>query len=148
MFIEKPKVALQSILHTAAEREASQPLPTSLSIIRDTASSCLVTDPKEVVRQVQTLESTALSASPTLPPGAPFPWLSHITPNQWHTIPMISGCITPAILHEALRRTPNHKATGPYGVYGLILKHMPPAFHEALQLLFHAIEKIDYIMII
>jgi hypothetical protein len=49
---------------------------------------------------------------------------------------MISRCITPAILEEALRRTPNNKATGPYGVPGLILKHIPPAFHEALQLLF------------
>ena len=49
---------------------------------------------------------------------------------------MISRRITPAIMEEALRRTPNHKAAGPYGVPGLILKHMPPAFHEALQLLF------------
>ncbi len=49
---------------------------------------------------------------------------------------MISRCITPAILQEALRRTPNHKSTGPDGIPGVILKHMPPAFHEALQLLF------------
>ena len=48
---------------------------------------------------------------------------------------MISGCITPAILQKTLRRTPNHKAAGLDGVPGLILKHMPFAFHEALQLI-------------
>jgi len=131
-------VALQSIIRTAAEREDSPPLPTDLSIIRDDISGSLITDPKEVIRQVEKLETTALSPDPTLSSGAPFPWLSHITPNQRYTIPMISGCITPAILQEALRRTPNHKAAGPDGVPGLILKHLPPAFHEALQLLFQA----------
>jgi hypothetical protein len=51
---------------------------------------------------------------------------------------MISGCITPAIIQEALRRIPSHKAAGPEVVPGLILKHMPPAFHEALHLLFQS----------
>jgi hypothetical protein len=51
---------------------------------------------------------------------------------------MISGCITPAILKEVLRRIPSHKAAGPDGVLGLILKHMPPAFHEAIPLLFQS----------
>ena len=49
---------------------------------------------------------------------------------------MIAGHITPAIMHEALRRTLNHKAAGPDGVPGLVLKHMAQAFHEALHLLF------------
>ena len=48
---------------------------------------------------------------------------------------MISRCITPAIIQEALRHTPSHKAAGPDGVLGLVLKHMPQAFHEALHLL-------------
>jgi hypothetical protein len=138
MYLKKPKVALQSILRTAVGREDSHPLPTNLSIIRDDTSGYLVTDPKEVITQVHKLETTALSSDPRLPPGAPFPWLPHITPNLKHTIPMISRCITPAILQEALRRTPNHKAAGSDGVLGLILKHMPTAFHEALQLLFQA----------
>ena len=90
MFIKNPKVALQSILRTVARRGDSQPLPTNLSIIRDDTSGCLVTDPKEVVKQVHKLETTDLSTGPTLPPGAPFPWLSHITPNLLHTVPMIS----------------------------------------------------------
>ncbi len=51
---------------------------------------------------------------------------------------MLIGQITPAIFHEALRRTPNHKATGPDGAPGLVLKHMPPAFHEVIHLLFQA----------
>jgi len=50
MFIKKPKLALQSILRTVAEREDSQPLPTNLSIIRDDTSGCLITDPKEVIK--------------------------------------------------------------------------------------------------
>jgi hypothetical protein len=41
-------------------------------------------------------------------------------------------------MQEALRRTPNHKAAGPDGVPGLVLKHMPPTFHEPLHLLFQA----------
>jgi hypothetical protein len=138
MFMQKPKVVSKSILRNAAETEESQPLPTNLSIIRDDASGCLITDPKEVIRQIQKLETKAISPDPALPPGASFPRLSHITPNQRSTIPMIPGRITPAILQEALRRTPNHKAAGLDRVPELILKHMPPAFHEALQLLFQA----------
>jgi hypothetical protein len=95
-------------------------------------------DPLEVIAQVQKLVTQKLSHDPTtLPQGVPFPWLYHISPNQQHTIPMISGCFTPTIMQEALRRTPNHKAAGPDGVPGVIVKRMPPRFHEALQLLFH-----------
>jgi hypothetical protein len=47
--------------------------------------------------------------------------------------------ITPAIFHEALRRTPNHKDAGQYGVPGLVLKYMLPAFHEAIHLLFQTL---------
>jgi len=132
MFMIKSKVAVQSILRTVVGRDDPQPLPTNLSIIRDDTAGCLITNPKEVIKQVHKLETKALSPDLTLPPGAPFPWLPHITPSLRHTVPMISGYITPAILQEALRRTPNHKATGPNGVPGLILKHMPSTFHEAL----------------
>ena len=52
---------------------------------------------------------------------------------------MLIGQITPAIFQEALRRTQNHKAAGPDGVPGIVLKHMRPAFHdEAIHLLFQA----------
>jgi hypothetical protein len=138
MFIKKSKGALQSILRTAAKMEESQPLPSNLSIIRDDALGCLITDPKEVIAQVHMIETQSLSPDSTLPQGSPVPLLCHVTPNQQHTIPMTSGCITPAIMQEALRRTPNHKAAGLDGVPGLLLKHTPPAFHDALQLLFHA----------
>ena len=74
-------MALHSILRTVAEMEESQPLPTILSLISDDASGSLITDPKEVITQIQKLENKALSPDPTLLPGAPFPWLSHITPN-------------------------------------------------------------------
>jgi len=49
-----------------------------------------------------------------------------------------SGCISPTIIQENLRRTLSHKATGLDEVPGLIVKHMPPAFHEALHLLFQS----------
>ncbi len=52
---------------------------------------------------------------------------------------MISGKITLAIMHEALRRTPNLKAAGPDGVPSLVLKYMPQQFHETLHLLFQAL---------
>ena len=136
MFLKKPKVALQSILCTEAEEDNTQPLPTDLSILRDDASGRLLIDSAEVIAQVQKLETQALSPDPTLPNGAPFPWHLRVPPNHKHTVPMISGCITPAIMQVDLRRTPNHKAAGLDGVPGMILKHMPPGFHETLQLLF------------
>jgi len=143
MFVQKPKLALQTILRTTAKvaEDNSQPLPTNLSIIRDETTGRFLVEPEEVIEQVRKLETKALSPDPTLLPGAPFPWHLHVTSNQKHTVPMISGCITTVIMQEALRRTPNHKAAGPDGVPGLILKHMPPGFHEALQLLFQAIAK-------
>jgi hypothetical protein len=52
---------------------------------------------------------------------------------------MLIGQITPAIFQESIRRTPNHKAASPDGVPCLVLKHMPTAFHEALQLNFQAL---------
>jgi len=51
---------------------------------------------------------------------------------------MLIGQITLAIFQEALRRAPNYKIAGHDGVPGLVLKHMPPAFHEAIHLLFQA----------
>jgi hypothetical protein len=51
---------------------------------------------------------------------------------------MLIDQITPAIFQDVLHRTPNHKVAGPNGVPGLVLKHMPPAFHEAIHLLFQA----------
>jgi len=136
MFFKKPKVDLHSILRTAVETENTQPLPTDLSILRDEASGRLLVDPDEVIAQVQKLETHAMPPSPTLPHGAPFPWHLRVPPNHKHTSPMISGCITPAIMQKAIRRTLNHKEAGPDGVPGMILKHMPPGFHEALQLVF------------
>ena len=52
---------------------------------------------------------------------------------------MLIGQVPPAIFQEALLSTPNHKAAGPDGVPCLVLKHMPFAFRESLQLLFHAL---------
>jgi hypothetical protein len=139
MFLQKSKVDLQFILRTATEEEHTQPLPTDLSILRDDASGRLLADPAHAIAQVQKLETQAMSLDPTLPHGTPFPWHLRDFPSHKHTAPMISGCINPAILKEALRRIPNHKAAGPNKVPGMVLKHMPPIFHEALQLLFQAV---------
>jgi len=132
-------VALKPILHTAAEKENTQPLPTNLSVLRDDASDRLLVDPAEIIAQVQKLETQAMSHDPTLPHEAPFPWHLRVPHTHKYTNPMISGCVTPAIMQEALRRTPNHKAASRDGVPGMILKHMPSRFYEALQLLFQAI---------
>ncbi len=83
------------------------------------------------------METTTLSPDPTIPPRAPFPWLGHVRTTLTSTVPMLIGQITPAIFHEALRRTPNHKDVGPDEVPGMVLKHMSPAFHEAIHLLFY-----------
>jgi hypothetical protein len=53
MFLKKPKMALQSILRTAAEEKNTHPLPTDLSFLRDDASDRLLVDAAEVIAQVQ-----------------------------------------------------------------------------------------------
>jgi hypothetical protein len=49
---------------------------------------------------------------------------------------MVIGNPTPAIFQEALRRLPGQKAPGPDNIPGVLLKHMPPAFHKAICQLF------------
>ena len=139
LFVTKPNKALKSLLRTAAGSRMSNTLPTDLSIIKDEVTGILITDPTSVKRKIAEMETKALSPDPILPPGAPFPWIGYVQETPTSSVPMIAGQITPAIMQEALRRTPNHKAAGPDGVPGLILKHMPPEFQKALHLLFQAL---------
>ncbi len=110
MFIKKLSVALKSILRTS-EGVADAPfLSTDLSVIRDETTGHLITAPEEVIAKITLMETVALCPDPTLPPGAPFPWLGHVHPTPSASTPMIYGCITPAIMKEALCRNPSHKA--------------------------------------
>jgi hypothetical protein len=136
MFVKKPRVALQTILRSTTRANASTTLPTDVSLLRDETSSLLVTTPAEVVTKLAQIEGVALSPDPTLPPGAPFPWLDYVRPAPTSSVPMTYDRIIPAIMRKALSRSPNHKAAGPDGVRGLVLKNMPPDFHEALHLMF------------
>ena len=136
MFVKNQSVALKSILRTSEGTPDNPTLPTDLSVLRDETSRHILTTPAEVIAQLEKLETPALSPDPTLPPGAPFPWLGHVRPTPTSSVPMLIGQITPAIFHEALRRTPNHEAAGLDGIPGPVLKHMPPTFHEAIHLLF------------
>jgi len=135
MLEKKPTVALKSILRTSEGTTDNPTLPTDLSILRDEKSGRLLTTPSEVLTQLRQMETVALSPDPTLPPGAPVPWLGHVRPSPTSSVPMQIGQITPDIFQKAVRRKPNHKAAGLDGVSGVVLKHMPPAFHEALHLL-------------
>jgi hypothetical protein len=139
MFVKKPSVTLKYILRTAMGNSTQHTLPTNLSIIKDETTGLIITAPSKAVNTISEIETGALSPDPTLSPGAPFPWLGLVGPTLTASVPMISDKITTAIMHEALRRTPNHKAAGPYGVPGIVLKHMPRQFHEALHLLFQAL---------
>ncbi len=116
MFAKKPNMALKSIIRTAAGNSDTNTLPTDLSIINDKASGLLITNPPQVVKKIAELETIALSPDPSLPPGAPFPWLGYARPTPTSFVRMIAGQITPAIMQEALLRAPNHKATWPDGV--------------------------------
>jgi hypothetical protein len=117
--MKKPSVALKSILRSSEGKTDIPTLPTDLSILRDEKTGQLITTPKEVIARLTQLETKALSPDPTLPPGAPFPWLSHVRPTPASPDPMLIDQINPAIFQEALRRTPNHKAAGPDGVPGI-----------------------------
>ena len=66
MFIKNPKVALQSILRSAVEKDNSQPLPKNLDILIDDVTGRLQVDPAEVIAQVHKLGNHALSSDPTL----------------------------------------------------------------------------------
>jgi hypothetical protein len=139
MLAKKPSVELKSILETSVGTTDNSAFPTDLSILRDERFDLLLTTPSEMLTQLTQMETIALSPDPTLPTGAPLPCLGHVRPIPTSSVPMLIGQITPAIFQEALRRTPNHKAASPNGVPDLVLKHMPPAFHEALHLLFQAL---------
>ena len=131
-----PTVALKSILRTSEGTPDNPTLPTDLSVSRGETFGRLLSAPAEVIAQLEKLETTALSPDPTLPPGSPFSYLGYVRPTPTSSIPILIIQITPAIFHEALCRTSNHKVTGPNGVSGLVLKHTPPTFHEAIHLLF------------
>ena len=138
MIVNKPSVALKSILRTSEGTPDNPTLPTDLSVLRDETFGFLTT-PSEVITQLEKMETTALPPYPALPPGAPFPWLGYVRPAPTSSVPMLIGQITPAIFHEALRRTLNYKAEGPNEVPGLVLKHISPTFHETIHLLFQAL---------
>jgi hypothetical protein len=100
-------------------------------------------DNKGVMGTIQLLVLMAeAKANPILeshsPPKSSLLLARHVCSTPPSPITMISGCITPVIMQEALRRTPNHKAAGPDGVPEPVLKPMPLAFHEALHLLFQS----------
>jgi hypothetical protein len=107
--IKKPSVALKYILRTAKGTTDTPSLPTDLSVLRDDITCRLITSPEEVITRLAQIETVALSPNPSLPSGAPFPWIGHIHPLPTASAPMIAECITPAIMLEALRRTPCHK---------------------------------------
>jgi hypothetical protein len=136
--MKKPSAALRSILRTSDGTPDNPTLPTDLFVPRDETYGRLLTTPTKMIAQLEKLETTALFPDPTLPPGAPFPWLDHVRPTPAPSVPMFIAQIMLTIFHDALRRSPNHKAADPDGVPGLVLKNMPPAFHEAIHLLFQA----------
>ncbi len=109
-------MALKALLRTTTGSTTTNTLPTDLSIIKDEDTGFLITDPPEVVKKIAVLETIALSSDPTLHPCAPFPWRGYVRATPTSSVPMITGHITSAIMHEALRRTPNNKAEGPHGV--------------------------------
>jgi hypothetical protein len=45
---------------------------------------------------------------------------------------MVIGKIIPAIFQAALHQLPNHKAPGRDNIPGVLLKHMPQTFHNAI----------------
>ena len=97
MFVKKPSVALKSILRTSVGTSDNPTLPTDLSILRDEKSCRLLNTPSEVLTQLTRMETIALSSDPTLPLGAPFPWLGHVRPTFTSWVPMSIGHITLAI---------------------------------------------------
>ncbi len=104
--------------------------------MREETTGRLIATPDEVVTKITQMETAALSPDPTLPPGAPFPWTRYVSPTSTSSMPIIFGCITPAIMQETIRMNPSHKAAGPDGVPCFILKHMSLEIHEALYFLF------------
>ena len=118
-------MALKIILRAAEGENVNTYLSKNTSLIWYEATGCLITTPDEVVAKIAQMKTVALSSDPSLPPGAPFPWLGHVRPTRLSSLPMICGCFSPAIMHKALRRTPNHKVARPSGIPGLILKHVP-----------------------
>jgi hypothetical protein len=82
------------------------------------------------------METKLISPKKNIYPPEPFPWLNATPagppPNQH----MIIVKITPAIFQEALYQLPNHKASGPENIPGVLLKHMYQTLHNAIYQLF------------
>jgi hypothetical protein len=78
MFVKKPGMELKSILNTLAGTTDNPTFPTDLSILREERYGLFLTTPLEVIKQLNQMKKIALSPDPTLPPGAPFPWLGHV----------------------------------------------------------------------
>jgi hypothetical protein len=138
MFVRKPRDALKSILKTASKGKKHQQhtAPTNLSSIRDAITRRTTSDPIQVKRIIEQLETKALSPDARINPRDQFPWLNAIPNNPTARKNMVIGSLTPAIFQEALRRLPSQKAPGLDNIPGVLLKHMPPAFHKAICQLF------------
>jgi len=91
MFVKNPSEALKSILRTSEGTPDNPTLPIDFSVLRDETSWRLITTSSEVITQLTKLETTALSPYPTLPPGAPFPWLGQVRPTPTSSVPMLIG---------------------------------------------------------
>ena len=89
MFVNKLSVALKSILNTSEGTVDNPTLPTYLSILRDETYGRLLTSSSEVLTQLKEIETTALFPNPTLPLGAPFPWIGHIRPIPTSSVPIV-----------------------------------------------------------
>jgi hypothetical protein len=97
LFVKKPSAALKSILRTSEGTSDNPILSTDLSVLRDETSGRMFTTSAKVIAQLEKLETKALSPDPTLPQGAPLPWLGHVRPAPTSSVPMLIGQITPAI---------------------------------------------------
>jgi hypothetical protein len=138
IFVRKPRNALKSILKTAAKRQRyrQHTAPTNLSSIRGSITRRFTSDPAQVKRIIEQLETKALSPNARINPRDPFPWHNAIPNNPPARKFMGIGKLPPAIFQEALRRLPNQKAPGPDNIPGFLLNHMPPAFHKVICQLF------------
>jgi hypothetical protein len=140
MLIRKPRDALKSIFKTTSSKNkhSKDNTLTNLFSIRNPQTGRITRNPSRVTAIVETLETKALFPDNRVNPSAAFPCLHAIPAGTPPIKNMIIGHITPAIFQEALHQLPNHKAPGPDNIPGILLKHMPKAFHNAIFKLFQA----------
>ena len=138
LYKQKPKKTMQRILNTAKETPHNQ----RLAMVKDSETGRLYTEHSDCIQAVQREQAINLTATVNPNDHHKYPWEAPDCRDPFklaptHTPPPnIMGTFTRAEYDLSLKLSSGNKATGPDNIPAEVIKHMPPAFHDSLFLIF------------